>query len=93
MEHEINKYMKEAKKTDSVPGDIPAPILKEFLPEFVTLITAMTTHEWPSTWKKEYHIPIKKVPVQKSEDDVRGIGLTNWVSKQLERLLLSWIWP
>ena len=80
------------------PGDIPAPILDEFLPEFVTPITvilkeAVRTHEWQSTWKKEYHIPIKKVPVPKSEDDMRGIGLTNWVSKQLERLLLSWIWP
>ena len=90
--------MKEAKKTDSVPGDIPAPILKEFLPEFAAPVTsilreAVRTHEWPSTWKKEYHIPLKKIPNPKSEDDVRGIGLTSWVSKQLERLLLKWIWP
>ena len=32
LEHEIYQNMKEAKKTDSVPGDLPAPILKEFLP-------------------------------------------------------------
>ena len=24
---------------------------------------------------------------------IRGIGLTNWVSKQLERYVLNWIWP
>ena len=53
----------------------------------------MRTHEWPSSWKKEYHVPIKKIPAPKSEDDIRGIGLTSWVSKQLERLLLKWIWP
>ena len=36
LEHEIYENMKRAKKTDSVPGDIPASILKEFLPEFST---------------------------------------------------------
>ena len=90
--------MKEAKKTDSVPGDLPATILKEFIPEFAAPVTAIIkeavrTHEWPSTWKKEYHLPLKKIPTPMSEDDIRGIGLTNWVSKQLERFLLKWIWP
>ena len=28
-----------------------------------------------------------------SEDDLRGIGMTNWVSKQLEKIVLDWIWP
>ena len=97
-EHMIYNNMKAAKKTDTVPGDIPASILKEFLPEFSTPITAILkhsveTHTWPETYKKEYHIPLKKIPVPQTEDDVRGIGLTNWVSKQLERLVLDWIWP
>ena len=39
------------------------------------------------------HVPIKKIPNPLSEDDIRGIGLTVWVSKQLERLVLNWIWP
>ena len=90
--------MKAAKITDSVPGDIPAAILKEFLPEFTTPITAIIkeaieTHTWPESFKKEYHVPIKKIPSPQSEDDVRGIGLTSWVSKQLERVVLKWIWP
>ena len=33
------------------------------------------------------------MPSPQSEDDVRGIGLTAWVSKQLERVVLKWIWP
>ena len=52
MEHDIYKNMKSAKRTDSVPGDIPCDILKEFLPEFTTPITAIIkeavqTHTWP----------------------------------------------
>ena len=51
------KNMKEAKKTDSVPGDIPATILKEFLPEFATPVTAILkqaveTHTWPDIYNK-----------------------------------------
>ena len=90
--------MKEAKKTESVPGDIPAPILKEFLPEFATPVTAILkqavkNHTWPDIYKKEYHLPLKKVPTPQNEDNIRGIGLTMWVSKQLERLVLKCIWP
>ena len=64
MEHEIYENMKSSKKTDSVPGDIPVNILKEFLPEFTTPITtiikeAVETHTWPAIYKKEYHIPFK----------------------------------
>ena len=98
MEHDIFENMKAAKKTDSVPGDISATILKEFLPEFATPVTAIIeeaieTHTWPEVFKKEFHVPIKKIPSPQTEDDVRGIGLTAWVSKQLERVVLKWIWP
>ena len=56
-EHQVYENMKRAKKTDSVPGDIPASILKEFLPEFTSLITvilkeAVQSHEWPDIYKK-----------------------------------------
>ena len=97
-EHSVYENMKAAKKTGSVPGDIPVSILKEFLPEFTTPITAIlreavTSHEWPQVYKKEYHVPLKKIPTPQTEDDLRGIGLTVWASKQLERLVLNWIWP
>jgi hypothetical protein len=90
--------MKISKKTGSVPGDIPVSILQEFLPEFTTPVCAIikeavTSHEWPEIYKREYHVPIKKIPAPQDEDDLRGIGLTNWVSKQLERYVLNWIWP
>ena len=97
-EHTVFENMKSAKKTDSVPGDIPVAILKEFLPELAFPVTAIlkeavTHHSWPEDFKKEYHLPLKKIPLPESEGDLRGIGMTNWASKQLERLVLNWIWP
>ena len=73
-EHEIYNDIKHSKKTFSVPGDIPINILEEFLPEFVTPITsifneAICQHEWPESYKKEFHIPINKIPVPETEDD------------------------
>ena len=38
-EHEVYADLLTAKKTCSVPGDIPISILNEFLPEFITPIT------------------------------------------------------
>ena len=97
-EYQVFSNMKNAKVTDSVPGAIPASILREFLPDFNTPVTALLkeavqTHTWPQRYKQEYHIPLKKIPIPESEDDIRGIGLTAWISKQLERLVLNWIWP
>ena len=97
LEHEIYEELLGAKKTCSVPGDIPKEILEEFLPEFCTPITAIinktfSSHQWPSSFKKEYGVPINKVPVPESEDDLRSIGLTPFLSKRIENLLIKWIW-
>ena len=40
-EFQLYENMKASKKTDSVPSNILATILKEFLPEFTTPITAI----------------------------------------------------
>ena len=66
-EHDIYQNMKAAKKTDSVPGDIPTSILQEFLPEFVTPITAILreavdSHTWPDIYKKRVPSSVKKDP-------------------------------
>ena len=97
-DHEVYKDMLHAKKTDSVPGDIPKKILNEFLPEFTAPIAniiraSIEAHEWPDSFKNEYHIPIKKIPGPMSEDDLRGLGLTQFISKRLEMVLINWIWP
>ena len=38
-------------------------------------------------------MPINKVPVPQSEDDLRNLGLTPFFSKRLEWILIKWIWP
>ena len=96
-EHQIYLELLGTKKTCSVPGDIPPEILEEFLPEFCTPITAIinstfSSHTWPQSFKKEFGIPINKVPVPETCDDLRSIGLTPYLSKRMERLLIKWIW-
>ena len=96
-EHEVYADLIKAKKTCSVPGDIPVDILNEFLPEFTTPITqifnaAFSSHVWPKMFKKEFGVPIQKIPEPQSEDDLRSIGLTPFLSKRLEKHLICWIW-
>ena len=97
-DHVVHEALKKGKKTCSVPGDIPPKILEEFLPELTSPIAAIyreaiSTHTWPSPYKKEFHLPIPKVPTPKSEDELRNLGLTPFLSKRLEWLLIQWIWP
>ena len=86
--------VKEGKEICSVPGDLPTKILDEFLPEFTTPIAAiyrgvLSSHEWPKSCKKEYHLPIGKVPLPQSEDELRNLGLTPFFSKRLEWFLIQ----
>ena len=97
-DHIVYDGLKKGKKTCSVPGDIPKKLLSEFLPEFTAPVAAIyreavATHTWPKSFKKEYHLPINKVPQPKSEDDLRNLGLTPFLSKRLEWFLIQWIWP
>ena len=67
-EYRIYKNMKQAKKTDSVPGDIPSAILKKILPEFSTPVAsiikeAVNTHTWPEKYKKRVPFTIEENPI------------------------------
>ena len=97
-DHIVYDGLKKGKKTCSVPGDIPTKILEDFLPEFTTPTAAiyreaLAAHTWPKSYKKEFHLPINKVPQPQSEDDLRNLGLTPFLSKRLELFLIQWIWP
>ena len=94
----VYEGLRKGKKMCSVPGDIPIKILNEFLPEITTPVAAIyreciETHTWPKPFKKEYHLPIGKVPHPQSEDELRNLGLTPFFSKRLEWFLIQWIWP
>ena len=98
LDHEIYEDLKTAKKTASTPLDIPIPVLKEFLPELIAPIAAIfkeaiSTHQWPQCYKQERHLPIQKKHDPMTEDDLRTLGLTVFLSKRLEAFLIKWIWP
>ena len=69
-----------AKKPRSgVPSDLPKLITQEFSPELSTPVSRIINSmfqsgEWPSHWKLEHVIPIGKVPMPESEDDIRPIS-------------------
>ena len=72
--------------------------MKECMPELahpvaVIFREAVETHSWPHIWKMEHQIVIPKIPAPLSEDDLRNLGLSNYFSKCLEWVLVSWLWP
>ena len=80
-DHQVYEGLKRGKKTCSVPGDLPSKILEEFLPELTAPIAAIyreaiASHSWPRSYKKEFHLPINKIPTPQTEDDLRNLGLT-----------------
>ena len=93
-EHEIYDLLKHAKKTSSVPHDLPIPFLKEFLPELVKPITSIytssiTTGIFPSRWKNEYVSPHPKVLPPSSYADLRNLSLTEFLAKSFEKFILK----
>ena len=85
-------------KNNSVPGDIPTKLKKEFLPEFTNPITQIfnlitSTGSYPRQWVTEYVTPIPKVKPPETEEDLRNISLTADLSKDFENLLAKWLMP
>ena len=54
---------------------------------------AIGTQTWPSNWKCEHGILAHKIPHPQTLDDIRSLGLTRNLSKGLEWILLTWLYP
>ena len=86
-----------AKKPRSgVPNDLPKLITQEFAPELSNPICRIINNiaksgEWPSKWKLEHIVPIGKVPMPETEDDLRPISLTSFFSKVTEHFVVMWL--
>ena len=90
------KLLSSKKPNSLVPGDLPVKLVKEFIPELsepITLIYNKITQsaEYPLQWKIEYQLAIPKVTPPLSEDDVRNISSTAYLSKQYESFIGDWI--
>ena len=96
-EYDTYCKIKSSKKPKSgVPNDLPKQIIQEFSPELATpvckiLQNIFNSGEWPDSWKLEHVIPISKVPMPESEDDLRPISLTPFFSKVTEHFVVKWL--
>ena len=93
-DHEVYSLVKGAKKTFSVPGDIPPRVLEEMLPAFILPIndiikSAVQTGVYPTDFKLETVIPLPKVYPPAGHEEIRPISLTETTSKMLELYLLK----
>ena len=96
-DYEAYRKIRAAKKPRSgVPNDLPRLITQEFAPELATPVSKIInqisrTGEWPKQWKLEHIVPIGKVPMPESEDDLRPISLTAFFSKVTEHFVVMWL--
>ena len=92
---------KTKKPNSAVSGDVPKKLITEYSflwAEPATLIfnEVIQTGIWPKQWKAENAICLHKTETPsmvKSEDDVRTISKTNFLSKVLEKILGGWLLP
>ena len=93
----VEDKIKKAKTTKGgVDGDLPAKLIKEFSSELAPPLsqlyrTIAQSGKWPSRWKSEQGIPLKKTTNPLTEDDLRIISLTPFFSKTFEQLVLDWL--
>ena len=79
-----------------MPCDLHKIITQEFLPELSLPVsriinTMYQSYQWPSHWKVENVIPIPKIPLPDTEDDLRPIYLTPLFSKVAEHFVVQWL--
>ena len=83
-EFDCYQKLKAAKKPSAViPGDLPSPVVKEFMVELAGPLCNLynsiaQSGKWPSQWKLEHVTPISKIPLPQTEDDLRPISLTGF---------------
>ena len=98
-EYEVYMKMCKAKKPNSVvPGDLPKRIVQEFScelssPATIIFKSILKSFEYPRQWVVEYQNPLPKVYPPSSEDDLRNIAKTPFLSKLFESFLSDWLMP
>ena len=92
------KIIRSKKPNSSVPGDLPKKIVQQFPAELAVPVSKIfnyitTTAVYPAQWKTEYQIPLPKVQQPESEDELRNIAKTSYLSKVYESVLADWLIP
>ena len=96
-DHDVYLKIKKTKKPrSSVPGDLPRRIVQEFGPELAAPASKIfrniiRTGHWPKPWRTEYGTPLQKETNPVTEDQLRVISLTNYLSKVFEQYVMIWL--
>ena len=90
------KIRKTKKPRSQVPGDLPRRIVQEFSPELATPASIIFRNiiksgHWPKSWKVEYGTPLQKENNPVTEEQLRIISLTNFLSKVMEQFVITWL--
>ena len=97
--YDVFQKLRKAKKPNSVvPGDLPRKLTQQCPSELtvpVTIIFNKITESkvYPIQWKVERQIAIPKVNPPMSEEDLRNISKTPFLSKVYESCIADWLLP
>ena len=96
-EHGVyRKILRDSKPNSSVPGDIPKPLISKYPFQYSVPATRIFNNiiqsgKWPRQWVQEHAVVISKLEKSRlpsSEEDLRTISKTSWLSKILR---ISWV--
>ena len=97
--YDVYRKICSAKKPNSsVPGELPRKVIRRYatlLAEPSSVIFNKITHtsKYPDQWKTEHQVPIPKSFPPNSEDDIRNISKTHFLSKVYESFIAGWLLP
>ena len=82
------------KPKSSVNGDVPVKLVKEFSVELASPVTIIynnitKSQTFPEQWKIEHQIPLSKVEIPETENDLRNISKTPFLAKFMNLLLVN----
>ena len=91
-----SRIIKTKKPKSIVEGDLPKKLVKECAHELAKpaqIIFNSITHSsnYPIKWKNEHQNPIPKIQPPETEDDLRNIAKTPFLSKVFEAFLSEWL--
>ena len=101
-EHRVyRKLMRVSKPNSSVPGDIPKALISRYPYQYAVPVTrifnkVIQSGKWPRQWVQEHAIVLSKLEKSRfpaSEEDLRTISKTAWLSKCLENILGDYLLP
>ena len=92
------RIVKAKKPNSSVPGDLPKKVVQHCpaqlaVPSSAIFNSITSSAVYPEQWKIEHQLPVPKVYPPLSEDDLRNIAKTPFLSKIYESFIAGWLLP